>query len=249
MSAVILQEFIEVWVLVMAKSDDSSYFPFRGDPNKGDNKTSTTFLVRLQDRESGAWKDFTEFYVPLIKFWCRKRKCELTHAERQDILQEILKSVSSAIERFDHTREERSFRGWLRRITKHRICDHLREKAKNEAVARLYSDPDHLNIPIPCPTIPELDDLADPEEEAGEQRVLLRQVLKRIRPEFREKSWEVFHLLFDAEKDSSEVAEMLNMKADAVRQIRSRILKRIREEYAKLGIETDPPFAVPSTGC
>lgn len=249
---IILPEIVTAWVVVMVKSDDSSYFQFRGDYNVNDNKTSTTFLVRLQDRESGAWKDFMDIYVPLIKFWCRKRKSELTHAERQDILQEVLQSVSSSIGKFDHTREERSFRGWLRRITRNRICDHLREKVKNEPIVGLCNNPDHLNVPVPSPVLPseapELEDIVDPEEEAGEQRVMLKQVLKRIRPEFREKSWDVFHLLFIAEKDAPDVAKTMNMKVDAVRQLRSRILKRIREEFASLSIEDDPSSTVAPLG-
>ena len=215
--------------------DDSSYFAFPADRNPGEHKTSTTFLVRLQDNESDAWKDFTEIYAPLIKYWCRQ-KDELTHAQRQDILQEVLLNVSQSIKNFDYTRRERSFRGWLRRITKHRICDHFREKAKDENVARLAGDPDHLDIPMPAPA----DDVIDPEEETGERQVVLRQILKRIRPEFREKSWEVFQLIFAAEKDSSEIAALMEMKVEAVRQLRSRILKRIREEYARLGIEIAP---------
>ena len=222
----------------MAK-DDSSYFAFQGDRNHV-GKTSTTFLARLQGDESEAWKDFTEIYVPLIKFWCRQKKDVLTHAERQDILQDVLQSVSLSIKKFGCTREERSFRGWLRRITKHRICDHFREKAKDENVARLTSDPDYLDISMSASAEQEPDDAIDHKEEVGERHVLLRQVLKRIRPEFREKSWEVFQLIFATEKDSSEIAEMMEMKVEAVRQLRSRILKRIREEYARLGIEIAP---------
>ena len=218
-------------------NDDSSYFAFPGVQNQGEHKTSTTFLVRLQDKDSTAWKDFTEIYVPLIKFWCRQQKGDLAHAERQDILQEVLQSVSLSIKKFNYTREERSFRGWLRRITRNQINDHFREKAKNENAARLSGDPEHWNISIPSPAAPELDDAVDPEEEVSEQQVLLRQILKRIKPEFREKSWEVFDLIFASEKDSSEIAEMMEMTATAVRQLRSRILKRIREEYARLGIE------------
>lgn len=224
--------------------NDSAYFQYRG----GDNKTSTAFLVQLQDRDSEAWKDFMELYVPLIQYWCRRKKNVLTRQERQDILQEVLHKVSMSIEKFDHTQKERNFRGWLRRITENRIYDYFQEKAKNEDVARLYSDPNHLNIPVPSPATRKPGDVIDPEEEAGEQLVLLKQILNRIKPEFREKSWDVFHLLLVAEKDSSEVAETMNMNGDAVRQIRSRILKRIREEYAKLGIETDLPTTVASVG-
>lgn len=224
----------------MAKFDDadSSYVRFRG----GDNKTSTTFLGRLRDRDSDAWKDFMEIYAPLIRFWCRERKDDLLREERKDILQEVLQKVSLSIDRFDHSRKERSFRGWLRRITENQILDHLRLKAKGGKVERLYSDVDYSHpndVAIPG----EEDEEIDPDREAGEQLVLLKQILNRIKPEFREKSWDVFRLLFVAEKDSSDVAETMGMKDDAVRQIRSRILKRIREEYAKLGIEADLPTA------
>ena len=220
------------WTMAKLNDNDSTYFQYR----EGIGRTSTEFLVQLQGQNSKAWEDFMHFYVPLIQYWCRRKNDRLTRAERQDILQDVLAKVSVAIVKFDLTREARNFRGWLRRITENRICDFLREKAKDENVVRLCSDPDHLNIPIQPP---EMLESADHECEANEQCVLMKQVLDRIKSEFREKSWEVFHLLFVAERDSSEVAEMMNMKGDAVRQIRSRILKRIREEYAQLGVETD----------
>lgn len=227
----------------MAKfnDNDSSYFR---PCDRDKQQTSTTLLVRLRDRDADAWKNFMEIYVPLIQYWCRLRKNILTRPERQDILLNVLQKVSVSVERFDPTREERNFRGWLRRITENQICDHLREKAKNNET--LYSDPDDLFSALPNRTADnepgdELDNEPDAEQEAGEQIVLLQQVLNRVKSEFRDKSWDVFHLLFVAEKDSSEVAEIMAMKSDAVRQIRSRILKRIREEYAKLGIETEMP--------
>lgn len=228
--------------------NDSSYFRYQG--RDGDDKTSTTFLVRLQGRDSQAWKDFMDLYVPLIKYWCRRKKDVLTWPERQDILLDVLQKVSLSIAKFDHTRKERSFRGWLRRITTNRIYDYLQERNSRKDVARFYSDPDHLNISLPPRVLPEFDEANepddDPEREAEEDVILLKQILNRIRPEFQEKSWDVFRLLFVAEKDSSEVAETMDMKPDAVRQIRSRILKRIREEYMKLGIETDLPAKLAS---
>ena len=225
--------------MAQANDNDSSYFQYRG--RDEDNRTSASFLARLQGRDSETWKDFMGLYVPLIRYWCRRKKNVLTRPERQDILQDVLQRVSTSIGAFDYQRRKRSFRGWLRRITENRIYDFLQERTKRADAARLFSDPDCLNIPIPTPAVPEFDDEIDPEREAEEHLVLLKQVLNRIKQEFREESWDVFRLLFVAEKDSSEVAEVMNMKCDAVRQIRSRILKRIREEYAKLGLEDEPP--------
>jgi len=221
--------------MTQLNDNDSSYFPYRARVDQ----TSTMFLARLQDHSSEAWDDFMEFYVPLIQYWCRRKKARLTRAERQDILQDVLQKVSASIGKFDLSREARSFRGWLRRITENRIYDYLQEKAKDENAVRLCSNPAHLDIPVLPPERSESDAGTDPECEAGEQRVLLKRVVSRIQTEFREKSWEVFRLLLVADKTSSEVAEEMRMTPAAVRQIRSRILKRIREEYAQFGIDTD----------
>jgi len=46
-----------------------------------------------------------------------------------------------------------------------------------------------------------------------------------------------FGIGFMSEQTAKDIRVMMNMKGDAVRQIRSRMLKRIREEYAKFDIE------------
>lgn len=224
------------------QDDDSAHFRYRGKDK--DNQTSTTFLARLQNRDSKAWNDFMWLYVPLIRYWCRLKKDVLSRPERQDISADVLQRVSTSIGKFDLTREARSFRGWLRRITENRISDFLQERAKRKDIVCLSDVPEHLNIPNPVMEMQDVDDELALEQEAEERFILLKQILNRIKPEFREKSWDVFHLILVAEKDSSEIAEMTGMTGPAIRQIRSRILKRIREEYAELGIEADLPDAV-----
>ncbi len=73
-------------------------------------------------------------------------------------------------------------------------------------------------------------------EEPDEKVILMRQVLKTIKPTFSEAHWEIINLLVFAEKNSFETAEILGMTPAAVR---SRIMKRIQEEYDSLGVEDD----------
>lgn len=218
--------------------NNSSYFQYPG----GENKTSTAFLIELQGRNYEAWKNFMDFYVPLILHWCDKKE-SLKRPDRQDILQEVLVKVSKSIDQFDLSRPGRSFRAWLRRITENQICDHFRKQAKRPVVDRLHSDPNHPDHPIQGPDIWDLD-ASDSDEEARDQHVLLKQIIKRIKSEFREKSWKVYHLSFIVGKDSAEVAKEMGMKNDAVRKIRSRILRRLREEAEKLELETELPNGV-----
>ena len=180
-------------------------------------------------------------YVPLIQFWCRKAKDRLDRPDRQDILQEVLRKVHKSIDKFDHAKEGRFFRAWLRKITENTIIDHLKDRKKKKAVTQLYSDTGHIKGPIrpPAPA-PDAGDF-ELTEEPSEKIVLLRQILKTIRPDFSEKSWDIFHLLVIAQKPSVEVAAQMNLKPDSVRRTRIRILQRIYAEYEKLGLSDELP--------
>jgi DNA-directed RNA polymerase specialized sigma subunit len=66
-------------------------------------------------------------------------------------------------------------------------------------------------------------------------------MLEYVAEKTKKRDWEVFELLNIEELNSTEVAKKKNMTGAAVRQIKSRLLKRIREEYEKLGIQDDLP--------
>lgn len=66
-------------------------------------------------------------------------------------------------------------------------------------------------------------------------------MLKYVESQYSQRDWEILNLLVNAGKNSTEVAEIMDVTGAAVRQIKSRILKRIREEYEKLGIQDDLP--------
>ena len=179
-------------------------------------------------------------YVPLIQFWCRKAKDKLDRPDRQDILQEVLRKVHKSIGKFDHAKEGRYFRAWLRKITENSMIDYLNEREKKKNVSQLFSDTGHIKGPIRPQTLPE-HALFELTEEPNEKIVLLKQVLKTIRSSFSEQSWDIFNLLVIAEKSSNEVAAQVDLKPDSVRKVRSRILKRIYQEYEKLGFGDELP--------
>ncbi len=212
---------------------DSSHFKYKG----GASKTSTTLLVRLKNGEEAAWERFAELYTPLIRWWCRKAKNQLSREERKDILQDVLQKVCKSIAQFDHeTREGRHFRAWLRTITKNRIIDFLEHRAKRKDVSRLMSDTGHIKLPPLKPVDP-----LELEDEPSEKSILLNQMLETVRKEFSDKHWDVFTLLLVAGKDSTEVASIMGMTAPAVRKVKSRIVKRIREAYTALGLDDELP--------
>lgn len=179
-------------------------------------------------------------YTPLRRDWCRQPGGRLNRQDRQDVVQEVFLKVGRAIKDFDVEREGRSLRAWLRVVTENTINDFLDKNERRKNVNRLMSDTGHIKRPRYEPVA-----IA---EEPGERTLLLRQVLKIVKPQFGQRDWEIIDLLVNAEKTSTEVAEIMGMKGDAVRKIKSRILKRIREEYESLGIADDLPEEVQLVG-
>lgn len=219
------------------KDNDSSDFPYKD----GINPTSTTLLIRIQNGEAVAWSRFVELYMPLIRDWCKKPGGKLNRQDRQDAAQEVFARAARAIKDFDIHREGRSFRAWLRVITTNVINNLLEKKRKRRDVDRLLSD----SGPIKHPRMLSPDNEFELQEEPNEKKLLLRQMLKFVKSQFSERDWEIFTLLVNAEKNSTEVAEIMGMNGPAIRKIRSRIVKRLREEYEKLGIDGDFPPAMP----
>lgn len=212
---------------------DSSDFPYKG----GISPTSTGLIVSIKEGESEGWSRFVELYMPLVRRWCKKPGGRLTRQDRQDIAQEVLRKVSQSIKDFDENREGRSLRAWLRKITQNAIADHLEFTEKRKTVNLLASDTGHfrfkkhLEKPFELP------------EEPNEKTILLRQVMKIVEPEFSDRDWEILNLFVNAGKTSAEVAEMMggDLRPDSVRRIKNRVLARIRQEYAALGLEGDLP--------
>ena len=134
---------------------------------------------------------------------------------------------------FDLKREGRSFRAWLRTITQNSIVDFLEKKERRRPVSLLMADTGNFKEAFFKPF--EL-----PENEPEEKAILIRQVLKTLKSQFSDRDWDIVNLFVNAEKTSSEVAEIMGMNGETVRRIKNKILSRIRDELliqeAKLDI-------------
>lgn len=205
---------------------DSSHFPYKGESQS----TSTGLIQRLKENESAAWERFVSLYAPLVRYWLRDFT-KMSRVDRQDILQEILGKVNKSIKDFDEKMENRSFRGWLRTITRHTALDYLEKNERRKTVNRLSRDTGHFKAPKPVEV--------DLEEEENEKVVLLQAILETVKKEISERDWEIVNLFVNAGKTSAEVGEIMSMPGETVRRIKNRILQRLRAEYAALGLGED----------
>ena len=87
--------------------------------------TSTSLLERIRGLDGDAWSRFVALYCPLVYDACRRYRVQ--PADADDIVQDVLQSVSRGIHGFKKERPGDSFRGWLYRIVQNKVRDHYRD--------------------------------------------------------------------------------------------------------------------------
>ena len=102
---------------------------------------TSTANASLDPAQQQAWADFVVIYEPLIYRLARAKG--LQHADAQDMTQDVFATVGGAIDRFD-AEAKGSFRGWLFRITRNLVINHLtrdKETAGSGKTCLLYTSP------------------------------------------------------------------------------------------------------------
>jgi len=187
------------------------------------SSSGLSLAIRLRDGSTDAWRELVELYGPLVESWCRQ--AGLSGSARADVGQEVFLAVHRGIHGFDPTQPNATFRGWLWRITRNAVLQWLRRTEPmppggSTARARLEEIPD-----------PWADATGDePPTSAGETALLLRRALEQIRPTVEPQTWDAFWNTAVLGGSAPEVAEELGLTAAAVRQAKSRMLRRLRQQ-------------------
>jgi RNA polymerase sigma-70 factor (ECF subfamily) len=189
--------------------------------------TRSSLLLRTRQRDGAAWGELIELYGPLIVHWCRQ--CRIDSHSAADCMQEVFASVAVAIETFQPTRETGSFRAWLWTITRRKVLDHLRKvRGSPEAAGGSTA----LGL---------LQQVIDPdaffdEEPSGENQIqqLTHRALTQVRSEFEDRTWQAFWRCVVDGISTDQVADELGLSSASVRQSRSRILRRLRQQLGDL---------------
>jgi RNA polymerase sigma-70 factor (ECF subfamily) len=81
--------------------------------------------LRHHPDDHAAWGRFVDRYGPAILAWCRAWRVQ--DADARDLTQIVLGKLLDGIQRFDYD-PARSFRGWLRKLTRNTWIASLRKK-------------------------------------------------------------------------------------------------------------------------
>src|SRR5438105_9954042 len=86
--------------------------------------TRASLLVQIRDGSNrAAWQEFVNLYGPVVYGFARKRG--LQDADSADLMQDVLRSIATAIGRLDYDRKQGTFRGWLFTITRNKVFNFL----------------------------------------------------------------------------------------------------------------------------
>jgi RNA polymerase sigma-70 factor (ECF subfamily) len=184
--------------------------------------TRASLLIRLRDRsDQPAWNEFVSIYGPVIYGFARRRG--LQDADAADTMQDVLRSVTTAIQRLDYDPRQGRFRGWLYTLTRNRV---FTLQSSRNGKPRGTGD---SNVQSLLAAQPDRSEALEEEWELDYRRSLTATVLEQLREEFSEKIWQAFWQTAVEAQPAAEVARSLGTSPGSVYVAKSRVLARARE--------------------
>jgi RNA polymerase sigma-70 factor (ECF subfamily) len=187
--------------------------------------TPVSLLERARRNDPDAWRRLVELYRPLVLFWCGRGGLGAEDAE--DVTQDVFAAVAGHLDDFRRDRPGDTFRGWLRVITRNQVLMHRRRsqgKPRGEGGSQALHDLNELADPLPGPD----------DEEREQLGQVYRRALELVRPEFEERTWRAFWRTVIDSQATAAVAAELGMTVAGVRQAKSRVLRRLKQEAGDL---------------
>jgi RNA polymerase sigma-70 factor (ECF subfamily) len=183
--------------------------------------TRASLLLRIRDsRDSDAWSQFVEVYAPLIYGYARRHG--LQDADAVDLVQDVLRTVSSAVKKLNYDSKVGSFRGWLLTVARTRLSD-LVSRRQSPGRGTGESAIHELLRNQPAAT-------AEEEWNADYERRLFAWAAERVREEIQETTWQAFWQTTVEGKSGKEVSAALGMTVAAVYLAKSRVMSRLKEQ-------------------
>ena len=185
---------------------------------------SSQLLAGVQEMDPESWSRLVNTFGPIVYRWCRTSG--VAESDAPDIVQEVFASVARGIQKFQREKQTGSFRSWLATITRNRVRDHFRRQSKRqpgiggtEALQQLHLYADAV------------DETIDPE---SIDSPIVRRVLESVKSEFEPTTWQAFWLTAVDCQRAATVADTVGISVASVYQAKSRVLRRLRQQLARL---------------
>jgi RNA polymerase sigma factor (sigma-70 family) len=194
--------------------------------------TRTTLIDRLKNwQDQRSWQDFFNTYWKLI--YGVARKSGLTDTEAQEVVQETMISVAKHMPNFQYNRATGSFRAWLLKMTRWRITDQLRKRARSAAMASFSGETTIGTSTIDKivdPTGLSLKAIWDAEWESNLMTAAIIKVKRQIDPQ----KYQIFDFYVNKAWTPEQVAATFGVSIGQVYLAKHRITELIRKEIERL---------------
>ena len=184
-------------------------------------ETKTSLIRRLGDPgDQDAWREFEAVYRPVVYYLARHKG--LQDADAEDIVQQVLISVSRALQRRSHDPQRARFRTWLCRVTHNSVTNAIQRKHPDRGVGGTTALQRLARRPLP-------DREAELLNEEYEKSVF-RWAATSVQPEFHRDTWNAFWMTMVQGKSCEAAAAELGKGIGSIYAARSRIVRRLREK-------------------
>lgn len=198
--------------------------------------TRATLLHRLKNwNDQLSWQDFFDTYWKLI--YGVARQAGLADTEAQDVVQETMLSVAKHMPDFKYDPAVGSFKAWLLNMTKWRIIDQQRKRARAQNHDPLPADHESgtgFADGLMDPSSLKLNQIWDKEW----SQTLLDAAITRVKRQVDPQKYQLFDFYVNKEWVPEKVAKMFGVSVDQVYLAKHRITDLIRDEVKRLEKET-----------
>jgi RNA polymerase sigma-70 factor (ECF subfamily) len=207
------------------------------------SRTSTSLLQRARTNEGDAWQLLVNTYSRRVYRWCRR--AGLQSADSANVVQEVLRAVARKLPEFRRDQAGDTFRGWLWRITQNKLHDFYRVQRRQADRAAGGTDAHRRILQVQAPdwmAATLSNSAASSTSRYQPLSVWGQQLVAQVRAECSERDWRFFWRVVVDGQSAVEVGEEFGVTANAVRLVKMRILRRLREAVA-----AGPPTEISSS--
>jgi RNA polymerase sigma factor (sigma-70 family) len=193
--------------------------------------TRASLLRRIQVWDDNtSWGEFHRLYRKLI--YSLARRSGLSHADAEDVAQEVFTRVAETIDTFESDPNRGSFRGWLMNLTRWRIANKFARRPPDERLRASPGPEGEMGIPGPEQAL----DPVPPDEqwEKEWQQHVLDAAYERVARSASARHYQVFDLYVRQQWPVKDVARELGINAASVYVIGHRLTKLLKAEAEKL---------------
>jgi RNA polymerase sigma-70 factor (ECF subfamily) len=202
-------------------------------PDSDSLRTRASLIERVKNLEDArSWAEFFGIYENLVRAYARR--CHLRDHEVEEVAQEVFKRIARTIHDFQPGERPGSFRNWLRRLTRWRAGDVLRERTRSPDSPTNPAEGDTPLVErLPAPPDPAL------AFESEARRHLLAELFRRLDGKVSPRHLQIFQLLVVENLPVERVAEMYGMTPTNLYVLRHRVLEKLRAEARRIPLAWD----------